>query len=650
MSDGQEKMVPAPAQIPQGVVKSTPQAQVFTGGVATGKTQALVERVAALVEGGVLPAQILALCATPDAAAKFSQRLASRCPEAAAVRATTVREACLMLTGTPEAQAATGRDARLLAPFERDFLLEDLKTSGMLPKRIKEMMKFFFRSMTELCDLEEGWLITNEEEAMFGLLKNCLAFERGIIEPELANLVAAWLLDDADACADAAYAHVVADDYQMMSRASQVVANLLARDSIAIACDPQACLEVFDSYPYANGMAEFCEANPHAVVESLSQSHACAPAVRATNVMRADLAIAAEPLELPDGSDPDETQVIEVPTPADEINAVADAISALVESGIAADDIVVASPHRLWARNLSRALAASGIDAEMAGSSRAVSGDVRILDKCAAARVLTGLYLVADVTDCVAWRSWCGFGDWLANSNALLGLREYGGMTSQALDAVLENAGLESDSFEFVESPAELQRVAEAHHAGMALIEQGYDLEGVHLLEFLSRTILGEDAQVPQVIVDLATGEDGLQGNAATLAARIRQRLNAPAFQKAGCVRMVPYEGIVGMNPDVLVMCGFVNGFFPSRDYFDRTVMSPEQAEVVHEHDARLMALVVGKPTKKLIVSYFDYVGLEQAERLGLKIKRIRLKDKKRVALTEPSEYLHRIEGRRVHD
>ena len=70
-----------------------------------------------------------------------------------------------------------------------------------------------------------------------------------------------FLLACPDALTGAQRAHVLVDDYQMHSRASQHLANLLARDSITVAADPTAAAEVFDSYPYSEGIGEFTQAN-----------------------------------------------------------------------------------------------------------------------------------------------------------------------------------------------------------------------------------------------------------------------------------------------------------------------------------------------------------------------------------------------------
>ena len=59
--------------------------------------------------------------------------------------------------------------------------------------------------------------------------------------------------------------------------------NLLARDSIAVAADPAAVVEVFDSYPYGEGVGEFTQANADCERIVLTESHACGAAAHAAS-------------------------------------------------------------------------------------------------------------------------------------------------------------------------------------------------------------------------------------------------------------------------------------------------------------------------------------------------------------------------------
>lgn len=100
--------------------------------------------------------------------------------------------------------------------------MEDMKTCGLKNRRLKEMLKFFYRSWTELVEDADGnadWLLAGEEADVHGLLKGILDFTGGILEPELSALAVRYLLADGEALAGAQRAHVLVDDYQMLSRA-----------------------------------------------------------------------------------------------------------------------------------------------------------------------------------------------------------------------------------------------------------------------------------------------------------------------------------------------------------------------------------------------------------------------------------------------
>lgn len=101
------------------------------GGARTGKTDFLARRAEELAERDGA-ASVLVLAASPDAARSLARRI-----ENADVRVTTPRELELELLADPRAQAATGRRPRLLLPFEENILLEDVKTSGVRPKRLR---------------------------------------------------------------------------------------------------------------------------------------------------------------------------------------------------------------------------------------------------------------------------------------------------------------------------------------------------------------------------------------------------------------------------------------------------------------------------------------------------------------------------------
>lgn len=209
------------------------------------------------------------------------------------------REVALGLLASEEGRAFSGRAGRLVTPVELGFIMEDMKTSGLKQRRLREMLKFFYRNWTELAggvDDDDRWLIPGEEADTHALLKDILRFTGGILEPEASAMAVRFLLACPEVLASAQRAHVLVDDYQMHSCASQHLANLIARDSITVAADPTAVAEVFESYPYGEGVGEFTQANEGCERIVLNESHACAAAARAASRLRASLDAGAAPL------------------------------------------------------------------------------------------------------------------------------------------------------------------------------------------------------------------------------------------------------------------------------------------------------------------------------------------------------------------
>lgn len=598
------------------------EALLVTGGVGTGKTQRLVERAAALLAENAAAGNVLVLCATPQAARLFSERLTARvgAKRAAGATVATARALALDVLADDGARRWSGREPRLLTAFEETFLMEDMKVSGLRPKRLREMLKFFYRSWTELADDDPDWLLPGEETDVHTLLKENLVFMRAVIEPEAANLAARYLREHDEARAAHSYAHVLMDDYACASRASQTLANLVATCSIAVTGDAETCIETYDSYPYAAGIDEFLATHPDAACEHLD----------------ADAPDAVERVAL--ASD----------TPEAEFEQVARTVAEAVAAGTPARQIVVAVPNSVWSRNIAAALHTQGVPAEALAISQPLRGDVRDNARCTPARIATALNLVANPDDTAAWRCWCGFGDYLVNSAAFASLRTCAKERSIGLVDALEMLS-ENDCEHVVGA----QRVATAYKDGRALIEQVRGLRGTTLLDELTRIVTdGAESQAPAVLRELylehgnaadENPESHYDADAAAMARRMAERLLAPTLEVADAVAVVPYDLACGFSPSLLVVAGFVNGFIPSRDYFDATVTPPERQEKMRAVDERRVRALTGKAGRAVALSYFTSTDLESAGKLKLKISRIRLKNGIRTCTIEPSIFLEQI-------
>ena len=686
--------------------------ECILGKVASGKTEALVHRVVEYLSGQLSGKSVLVLAASPDAAEKLKRHLAAALDIPAntlgeqGVRVSTPRAIALEVLGNPKAQAACGRKPRLLLPFEENILLEDVKASGLRPKRLREMLKFFYRSWTELADDEPSWLVSEEEVQVHSLLKECLAFTGGILPNELSNLAVKWLRTDETARKAASYDLVLVDDYQLLSLASQVLAGLLAREGLVVTGDMQATSEVFEEYPYAAGLIEFAQADGvqtvqldacwnstavQACCENLigtAQTHEQesrdlagtgengereARAFAGANNESAQTSVTSQagysaaavveasahaayaetaPVENPARN----ARALSFPTAEAEIAHVAQHIADAIEKGAQPSDFYLAVPNGVWAKSLNRSLEARGISTAQRPSARMLSGDSRDLRRCKTSRLVTLLALAADPHDMLAWRSWCGFGDWLTHNPGFAALRRYAAqqglapydaLATVAADNPCREALGELDAAE----QASLERISQAFKTGQAALMQLEGLVGRQLIDaawelldceqHVQETTAGQGGVPADLLRLLDVENPKLAHDAASLVDRLLMALNEPRFPLAqNVVRIGDLAASHGSSYRTVVLSGFVNGFIPKHAYFDPVKTPLDRMGLLYGTDARRVYQAAGCAREELLVTAFTQMDALQAERLDLKVDRVFMREGKRLARISPSELI----------
>lgn len=622
-------------------------ATCIIGSVGTGKTHYLVEHTADLLTTHTAE-DILILCATPQAARLFRKRLDGHVGNGMARRVTitTARALALEVLSTDEAMCWSGRNPRLLTEFEEKFLMEDMKVSGLRPKRLREMLRFFYRSWTELADDNPDWLLCGEEADVHALLKTNLTFTHSIIEPEVANLAVNFLRSHEHARGAQARTHVMIDDYQRMNRASQQLANLVASQSIVVTGDPAAGTEVYDSYPYVVGLDEFLETYPNALLHELTVCRCTYAAASAAQALLSDPGMNGPVCEMTEATAHNGAVVLSASSPDDEFSRVARFVADAAREGTPLSQIVVAVPNNTWATNMGAALRARGLDCESLLLGQPIRGDIRDDTRCIQARIMTALDLVANPEDAMAWRCWCGYGDYLAGSAAIANLRTFADEQNVEFLEALRKIGTETHASNDVMQERIIgdTHVTHAYRIGLGLIAHAQDLNGRSLLDELTRVITDDgESSAPPVIVDLCLPDRDSDDSAASMAHQANERLMAPTLPDREAVAIIPYDLTVGFSPDILIVTGFVNGFIPCRDYFDGSVMPLDKREKTRIKDTSRVYSLVGKAKQTLALSYFTSVDLENADALKLKINRIRLDHGTRMCTIGPSEFLSKI-------
>ena len=618
------------------------------GTKGSGKTTALVARVADALKAGFQPEEIAVVTATPTAAARLRMLLYASCGEVSgAIQVTTARQWALEILGTPGAQAACGRRPRMIADFERPFIMEDMKTCGMRSRRLQEMLKFLERGWTELADEDPDWLIDNEERDLQELYRDYLAFYEAYAEPEICNMALKYLRYDAEALDAWRREIVFADDYQLMNRTSQLLCCLLAEKTVIITADVCNTAPVFDSYPYAGGVREFA-----VVCESVEDTglFGCR---RSASVARltANVLVNAgfqEQVALP-GSDDAQAdgspfEPICASSPKKEFERVTQWVAARVAAGTPAAEIAIIHPGvPAWGRYAVQALRAAGFPVSVAPGLMTPTGDARKPESCRAMRLASLVALAGDPEDSLALRCALGYGDWLLRSMPFDALRRYASLNSLGLRRTLELAAerrltLPEDG-EGSLAPAILGQMVAEYSQLKETVTQARTMRGRPLLGFLANAVGAREADVSKLeafLCDYAETEAPED-----LRARLLTQLCAPALiRREGCVNVGAAEDLCGFAPRDVLVIGMVNGFFPNREYFDLTAITPDkQMKQRAAYNHAFYALACSAEVTQAF-STFSAIDVELAGKLRLKVDRVGLQEGSRVAAISPSDFL----------
>lgn len=635
------------------------EALCITGGPRSGKTGALVERAVAWAEAAPATPDaqppLLFFCASPvtidDAALRLSQRGLANVPveavglaEPAACQhgprtglVTTPFDYACRILADPRAQRTIGRGGRMLSRAEEAVFYEDLKTCGLKRRRLRELWAFLQCGLANLNDGDPNWIQTTEERAILDLARDILAFEDAILPGEVVNLAVRALEVEPTLRQRFGSPVVLADDYLLMSRASQRLVNLLATSKIAVAGSEKAALPAFEPYPCATGFEEFEAA--HAPLQRVTLE---APFHALDRAWETAFDLAGE------------------------MGLIARTIAEELAGGTSPGAIAVVCVNRTWRANLQRALASVGIPAASLGHAalKAPKGDLVPANDDERERVLrqlrdgivqpTGLResrarARADMSgiashnepsaspcgDSIAWRQWLSFDDTLGRSAAVSELRRVA--QPQGLNLAEALAALDADTLPGLPatSPFAQSLLAPYREAQGLLAER-------------------RESGQPPISTSAATAADlALESSSTSKASPAL----SPASPNEACendeaatpkspapaVAIAAPEDLFGRTFDAIIFGGFVNGFIPSRDMCDPGVVVGGARARQEAADRAAIALAEQRATRRLLFTSFKSCDLETAERLRLHIPRIRLRSGVRTCDIHPSEYLQEL-------
>ena len=612
------------------------EALLIRGDAASGKTTLLAKRASNLAAAGE---DVLVVAACAGGLREMREQLAGL-PAGARVRVVAATQLAAELLELPEVRERLGYAARLTTPAEDAMLFEDLKTSGIKQRRLREMTSFFERTYSDLGEQADDFPYEWEETGMLAYQQDYLKVY-GVTSLERATCAIARCLEANGALGvRVGCAHVLVDDYQLLGRAMQRTCCMLAGKSIAAACGTAPATPVSFRFPYEGGADEFVELFPNAQVTRLDESYVSAGVRSALNALRADEGMKLDALAGANGMAEGAGERVTFSTPAAEFAGIARILEDAHNAGTAWNRMAVSSASELWLANVAANLRSAGMPLAFAPGANPLPVGFKSETRNDAARLASMLALAANPDDAMALRTWCGFGSYTANSACFMRIRRAALDGACSVRSIIE--GMRAGDYPDIAKLGDAANVMRALDEAEFALEHLQGLRGTQLLEAaarLSQVNSGKPAASVVRLLSCSGAVHNLQGteDAAELLARINAALLAPTPSAADGVLICSPEALAGKRFDVVVFCGAVNGVVPVAKFFDPAQIEDDKRDRMRRKDSARLYAAFSRAKGALHVTSFHDIGLEQAERLGLEADRIRAEGNARIASVSPS-------------
>lgn len=477
------------------------------------------------------------------------------------------------------------RDARVLDANEIDVLIEDLKVSGLKPGRLKEMLKFFYKSLSDGAAEEDFWLITSEEQQVYAILEENLEARRALLPCEVATqALRLWqslpeAIHTTIAQALPENLVLIADDFGSNSAQSQNLLAALAQGGLVAIKASSEGTNAQEPYP------------AHEHTQTLKQ--------------------AADKVLIVDASTPAvQTRTYHYTNPNEEFASIGRQAQEALAQG--AHSVLIAVPNNLWAAHIKSALEDQSLTASLDLGSTKVKGDPRDPTRCTALREAALAKLRQNPEDFTALRSWIGLGDWLLRSDAFLELLAYARDHNQSVAEALQILAAQPDE------EREAKFFAKFDPALKEL-----------------QTLLAESSAASE------SSESSAPPEAVTAPAADPFAPDTPAIDAPSIV-IAPYQRCHGRHADVTIIAGAIDGFLPKKDAIDDNE-TIDHKRLAISRDRALFDDIVATAKQQVIVTSFGEDRLENADALKMAPIRIIMRDEKHYARLKPSRFIQTL-------
>lgn len=586
-------------------------ARVIRGaaGPGTGKTFALMRRIARLLDQRVEPDELLVVTFTRTAARDLVDNLRTIGVSGAEdVSAGTLHSFCFSLLSRDAVLEATSRVPRPLLKHERRVMLADLKhCHGFGIRDSGRLLSAFDAAWARMQSDDPGWPQDEIERRFRDRLIEWLRFHRGMLVGELVPLAREYLRANPRAPARHAFTHVLVDEYQDLNRADQDLIDTLAEGGhLVVIGDEDQSIYTQLRYAQPEGIRDFAASREGTFDVPFVVCRRCPTGVVkiANHLIQHNSDRTPRELE-PFPENPDgRVAIYQWQSIEEEAEGLAHLIADAVKAGrISAGRVLVLAPRRVLGYAIRDELNRRGVPAHSYFTEEA-------LDTEAAQEGFTLLGVLADQDDRVALRTWLGFGHSSYAAAPYKYLRAHCEDNGKQPREVLDDLIAGDVSLPYSNHLLERYRLLQTRVAALA------EASGQELIDALFLEDATDTEQCRFLATD-AQSEAPEPLTAPGLLDGLRTRIVQPELPQEGdFVRVMSLHKSKGLTADLVVVAGCVQGWVPTLDDpdVDREPLVREQR--------RLFYVAITRPTQQLVISSFRTMPLDLAHKMRVRIQK----------------------------
>lgn len=599
-------------------------------GPGTGKTFAMMRRIARLLESGVRPDNILAVTFTRTAARDLREQL-QRLGVAGAdsVAASTLHSLCFKILSQADVFQQTHRIPRPLHDFEVRYLELDLKDEFGGMREVRRLIQAYEAAWARLQTDEPGGPAAQIDIRFHAAVVAWLRTHRAMLIGELIPLTLSFARNNPQSDLVPSFDHVLVDEYQDLNRAEQDLIDHLARaGTITVIGDD--CQSIY-SFRHANpeGIRTFTARRPETRSLTIDECRRCPPNI----VDMSNALISHEPGRsrevplVPDRTRPNaHVVVVQHRSLDDEVEAVADFVRHYLDGhpDLPHGQVLILAPRRFIGNRIRDALIQRGLQ-----SLSYFQEDP--LDTKTAAAGFALLSLLVDISDRPALRAWIGL---ISTSGLVGGYRRLLAAAEERQES--PHTTLESIANGRLSVPHTGPLVARWNELQQR-ITAIRDLRGLDLVRAIwaADDLDCRDVRLLAEMIALEATEPS------EILELLRQEITQPQLPSSDSdiIRVMSLHKSKGLTASLVAVAGCMAGALPSVD----GEASPDVQEAQLREQRRLFYVAITRATETLILSSAIRLPAADAMRAQVSVLRQRWEDGQQVAYTAMSPFIDEL-------